>query len=59
MAGPKKMELKNVPSLKSFLACGFKIKDKNAEVYKVGLKIDELQKPNFIKKVIIEKIKGI
>ena len=53
------MERTNVPSLKSFLACGFKIKDKDAEVYKVGLKIDELQKPNFIKKVIIEKNKGI
>ena len=35
------------------------IKDKYAEVYKVGLKIDKLHKPNFIKKVIIEEIKGI
>jgi RimJ/RimL family protein N-acetyltransferase len=47
------MERTNVPSLKSFLACGFKIIDKNEKNYKVGLKIDKLQKPNFINKVII------
>lgn len=48
------MERTNVPSLKSFLACGFKIIDKNEKKIKVGLKIDELEKPEFIDKIIIK-----
>ena len=47
------MERTNVPSLKSFLACGFKVIDKNEKKIKVGLKIDELKKPKLIDKIII------
>lgn len=38
----------NIPSLRSFLSCGFKIIFKDAKYYRVQLNIDELKKPTFI-----------
>ncbi|HQF37069.1 MAG TPA: hypothetical protein PLL26_05525 [Candidatus Dojkabacteria bacterium] len=48
------MEKDNIPSLKSFLSCGFKIINENEKYYKVKLNIEELKKPNNIEKVTVE-----
>jgi len=49
------MEKNNIPSLKSFLSCGFKIIDENEKYYEVKLNIEELQKPKNIDNVTVEK----
>lgn len=38
----------NVPSLQSFLICGFRIEAENAASYNVGLALGDLLKPEFI-----------
>ena len=48
------MEKNNIPSLKSFLSCGFKIVDENEKYYEVKLNIEELQKPKNIENVTVE-----
>ncbi len=50
-AGVKK---NNLPSLKSFLSCGFKVTEENADSVSVEVKIGELVKPEFIERIIIE-----
>jgi RimJ/RimL family protein N-acetyltransferase len=47
------MEIDNIPSNKSFLSCGFKNIDNSGKDYKVKIKISDLKKPAFIKKVVI------
>ena len=44
----------NLPSLKSFLSCGFRNVFENDEVICVLLKYPELKKPGFIKKILIK-----
>lgn len=44
------MEKNNIPSLKSFLSCGFTIINENEEYYKVSLSIENLQKPSNLEK---------
>jgi RimJ/RimL family protein N-acetyltransferase len=48
------MEKANIPSLKSFFACGFKIVEEDAKFFKVGLNAQELHTPPFIKDVVLE-----
>ena len=44
----------NVPSLKSFLTCGFKVKKEGVDGINIELKINELIKPEFVEGIIIE-----
>ena len=48
------MEKNNIPSLKSFLSCGFKIINENEKYYEVKLNIEELQKPKNIDNITLE-----
>lgn len=48
------MKKNNIPSLKSFLACGFQVKEESIDGLNVELKIGDLLKPEFIDKIIIE-----
>jgi RimJ/RimL family protein N-acetyltransferase len=43
------MEKSNIPSLKSFLSCGYKFFEENKAEYWLSLNINDLLKPNFIK----------
>ena len=52
-AGMKKT---NIPSLRSFLSCGFQIVEETSDIYKVTLKIKNLLQPSFISKINIEDI---
>jgi len=47
------MANENIPSLKSFLSCGFKQIDEVDQNLRVLLKFSELKKPNFIKNLSI------
>ena len=47
------MANENMPSLKSFLSCGFKQVDEVDQSLRVLLKFSELKKPNFIKNLSI------
>ena len=53
------MEKENIPSLKSFISCGFKQVDKGEESYKVLLNYSGLVKPKFIKDEIIAVVNQI
>lgn len=44
----------NIASLKSFLTCGFQVKEESTDGVNVQVKIGELVKPEFIEKIIIE-----
>jgi hypothetical protein len=46
----------NIPSLKSFLSCGFRRFDEDDRLLKVALHFPELVKPSFITKVAISKL---
>ena len=48
------MEKTNIPSLKSFLACGFDLSSEDEVNYMVKLNIENLQQPSFISKVQIK-----
>ena len=50
---------KNVASLKSFLACGFKKIDENEEAIKVLLNYSELIKPKFINSEVIRTVEKL
>jgi len=50
-AGVKK---NNIPSLKSFLTCGFKVTKEGADSVNVEVKIGELVKPDFVERIIID-----
>jgi len=53
------MEKENIPSLKSFLSCGFKQVYEDEENYKVLLNYSGLIKPEFIKSEAIEVVNQI
>ncbi len=44
----------NVPSLKSFLTCGFKVTKESSDGVNVEVKIGELVKPEFVERITIE-----
>jgi len=43
----------NLPSLKSFLACGFQVREESPGGVNVELKIGELVKPEFVERIIV------
>ena len=47
------MDKNNIPSLKSFLSCGYKIIEKNKSEYWVGIDDKNLLKPTFINNCIL------
>ena len=49
------MDKSNIPSLKSFLSCGYKIIEENISEYWVGLDTKNILKPSFIDKYFLEK----
>ena len=50
------MEKENIPSLKSFLSCGFRKIYEDKENCKVLLNYSELTKPEFIKDETIQEV---
>ena len=48
------MKKNNVPSLKSFLSCGFEVKKQGVDGVSIEVKIGELVKPEFVEGIIIE-----
>ena len=51
------MEKENIPSLKSFLSCGFIIKEESADMYTVGMDFSRLLCPEVISHVTIDELR--